>query len=275
MPTAIAADGTELYWEQTGSGPSVVLVPYWSYHPSVFAPLKAELAGDHRVIRYDDRGTGRSERVGPYDIETSAADLRSVIEAAGGPVIAAGLADAAGRAVRVAAERPDLISHVLCLGGAPLPRSVLGAGESMLSSDAVVSAFMQQMRSDYRSAIRGLMASANPQMTPDELRERVAAQVEHVPVEAADARVRAWTTDDAAEAPGRALGERLTVALPPTAAGGWLPPAETMAEVLTRHFPGVRLIRLTDGILSRPDETAAVIRLLSTPEVAPDVGSAA
>ena len=54
--------GVEIHWEEHGEGPPVVLAPYAILHPSVFDPIAAELARDHRVIRYDDRGAGQSTR---------------------------------------------------------------------------------------------------------------------------------------------------------------------------------------------------------------------
>ena len=67
----------ELYYEDHGTGPTVVLVHGWpldsrSWEPQLF-PL---LAAGYRVITYDRRGFGRSSRpTGGYDFDTLAADL--------------------------------------------------------------------------------------------------------------------------------------------------------------------------------------------------------
>jgi non-heme chloroperoxidase len=67
----------ELYYEDHGSGPAIVLLHGWpldsrSWEPQLF-PL---LSAGYRVITYDRRGFGRSSRptVG-YDFDTLAADL--------------------------------------------------------------------------------------------------------------------------------------------------------------------------------------------------------
>jgi pimeloyl-ACP methyl ester carboxylesterase len=73
-------DGVRIHWERRGSGPLVVLAPYATFHPSAYDPLEDELLPDHTVVRYDDRGTGASDRAGPYDMETGADDLEAVIE---------------------------------------------------------------------------------------------------------------------------------------------------------------------------------------------------
>jgi len=73
----------ELYYEDHGSGPAVVLLHGWpvdsrSWEPQVH-PL---LAAGHRVITYDRRGFGRSSRpTAGYDFDTLAADLDKVLTA--------------------------------------------------------------------------------------------------------------------------------------------------------------------------------------------------
>jgi pimeloyl-ACP methyl ester carboxylesterase len=74
-----------IHWDGRGSGPLVLLAPYANPDSSVYDPLEAELVGDHRVMRYDDRGTGASDRAGPFDMETGADDLEAVLEQARAP----------------------------------------------------------------------------------------------------------------------------------------------------------------------------------------------
>jgi pimeloyl-ACP methyl ester carboxylesterase len=268
MPRASATDGVGLHWEERGSGPTVFLASQWSYHPMLWEQLTRELESDHRVVRYDERGTGRSERVGPYDLETSSSDLEVVVEAAGGtPVVVVGLMDGPAKAVRVAARRPDLISYVVSPGGAPLSRRAMAPSEAMISSNTVVGAFMQQLETDYRSAVRSLVESANPNMSQDDVRARVVGQVEHVPVDVAAARVREWAEDEGSEEPARELGDRLVVLLSEAITGGWWPGPDTMRPLLRRHFPQAVIATIEDGIISRPDLTAAVIRERTTTDV--------
>src|SRR4051812_23414947 len=127
MPRLERPDGIEIQWEEQGEGPLVVLSGYWSLHPSVFTPITGELRGDHRVVRYDDRGTGASTRAGPYDIETASGDLEAVVEAAGGSAVIIGLADGTQRAVKGGAHRPDLVEAGGGLRGAVGPPAVARA----------------------------------------------------------------------------------------------------------------------------------------------------
>ena len=48
----------------------------------------------------------------------------------------------------------------------------------MASSDTVVDAFLGMCETDYRGALRSLVTAGNPQMTEEEIRERVRLQAE-------------------------------------------------------------------------------------------------
>lgn len=268
MPTVARPDGVELRWEERGEGPLVVMAAYWSMHPSTFDPLVAELEADHRLVRYDDRGTGESTRRGPYDIETAADDLEAVVDAAGGDAVAITTADGCNRAVRVAARRPDLIRAMVTVGGAPLPRSTIAKYEAMVASDAVVEAFLEMARTDYRSALRTLMSATNPQLDDDGLRERVAIQVKHAPEDSAVTRLEAWATDDATPWAG-AVADRLWFLSSPEIGGGWFPRGADYERMIREELPGAHLERVDDGFVSRPDQTAAVVRRITASARAP------
>ena len=264
MPTLKRDDGTELHWEERGEGPLVLLAPYWSGHPSAHDPIADELAKDHRVVRYDARGTGDSSRQGPHDIETAAGDLTAVLEEAGGDAVVVALADACPRAVLVASERPDLIRAVVAPGSAPVSLQALEGAEALVASSTVINAFMEMMKRDYRGALRTLLTQTNPQMEEAEVRERVVEQAEYCPAETAVGRTEAWFFDDSVEA-GRAIGDRLVILYSDNMGGDWLPPGDEMAKALAPLLPDAQLVPIADGIVSRPDLAAGVIRDLESP----------
>ena len=73
----------ELYYEDHGSGPPVVLIHGWPLNGDAWEKQTAALlAAGHRVITYDRRGFGRSSKpaVG-YNYDTFAADLDAVLGA--------------------------------------------------------------------------------------------------------------------------------------------------------------------------------------------------
>jgi non-heme chloroperoxidase len=67
----------ELYYEDHGSGPTVVLIHGWPVDSRSWEPqVQPLLAAGHRVITYDRRGFGRSSRpTTGYDFNTLADDL--------------------------------------------------------------------------------------------------------------------------------------------------------------------------------------------------------
>ena len=71
----------ELYYEDHGSGPAVVLLAGWPLDSRSWEPqLHDLLEAGHRVVTYDRRGFGRSSRPSDgYDFDTLAGDLDKVL----------------------------------------------------------------------------------------------------------------------------------------------------------------------------------------------------
>jgi 3-oxoadipate enol-lactonase len=77
-----AANGTDLYYEEHGSGPPLVLTHGIGGSADVWAPVLPPLAKRFRVITWDVRGFGRSEKpAGPYSAELWARDLAALLDA--------------------------------------------------------------------------------------------------------------------------------------------------------------------------------------------------
>jgi non-heme chloroperoxidase len=71
----------ELYYEDHGTGPAVVLIHGWPLDSRSWEPqIHALLETGHRVITYDRRGFGRSSRpTEGYDFDTLAGDLEKLL----------------------------------------------------------------------------------------------------------------------------------------------------------------------------------------------------
>jgi non-heme chloroperoxidase len=71
----------DLYYEDLGTGPAVVLIHGWPLSGASWEKQTAALlAAGHRVITYDRRGFGRSSKPGAgYNYDTFAADLNAVL----------------------------------------------------------------------------------------------------------------------------------------------------------------------------------------------------
>jgi pimeloyl-ACP methyl ester carboxylesterase len=255
-------DRVEIHWEARGDGPLVLIVHQllWSY-PQVYETLIDDLARDHRVATYDPRGCGASSRQGPYDAETDAADLLAVAEAAGGRAVAIAVGYGFNVAARVAAGRPDLISHVLSIqpaAAAILPRSELKGSGVMAASDSVMDMLMQMMSSGPRTALHTVVAATNPGLDEGELRERIDRVLGYISPDAALPRARAWLEDDTSEQ-ARALGDRL-----------WILHSESeplfegaLADRVAELYPDAHLEQLAGGPISRPDLHSERVRRLT------------
>jgi pimeloyl-ACP methyl ester carboxylesterase len=255
MATVKTPDGVRIHWEERGEGPLVVIAVQVFAFPEFLADLIADLATDHRVVCYHLRGTGSSTRQGPYDIDTDAADLGAVIEEAGGPAVVVAMGDGCNRAVKLAAARPELVGAVVTPGGNPLGRKAAEGTEGLAGSESVVEALLGMMEIDYRSALRSMLGTGNPDLGEEQLQERVSLTVAHCPHEAAVPRMRQWAEDDSHEQ-ARALGDRLW--LLEHGLNLWFP-IETLSR--TRELlPQAHVEEVPDGPISRPDLTAAVVR---------------
>ena len=122
MPFA-THNGCRFHLQSLGSGPAVVMLHGWLIDSMVSwlftaAPL---LARSHRVLLYDMRGHGRSQRVRTgYDIATQIGDLRALLADFSGPVSLVGHSYGALVALKFALEEPERVGR-LVLVEAPLP----------------------------------------------------------------------------------------------------------------------------------------------------------
>jgi pimeloyl-ACP methyl ester carboxylesterase len=224
----------------------VLVAGFFYSDPEMTSGVVDDLATDHTVLTYDLRGTGASSPEGPYDLATDVTDLTAVLEAAGGAAVAVGLGDGGNRAVRVAADRPDLLGSVV-LSGAPAYGGAAQDVDALSGSPSVLRGLRQMLRTDYRGALRSFL----PQ-------ERVELVVDHCPPEAAAGRFESWIHDDPS-AEARALGDRLWILHFP--GNMWFP--DELAETNRQMLPQAHLVAVEDGAINRPDLTAAVVRRLA------------
>ena len=74
-------DGTRLRCTVLGEGPDVVLVHGWKQSHRLFDQAIHRLSGFHRVIAFDQRGTGESDKPDcSYTFDLLGADLREILE---------------------------------------------------------------------------------------------------------------------------------------------------------------------------------------------------
>jgi len=111
-------DGVRIFWERYGDGePTVLLLPTWSLVHSRFWKAQIPYLARHcRVLTFDGRGNGRSDRPAgaeAYAVDEFAADALAVMDATGTERAAlVGLSCGALWATVLAAEHPDRVERV-------------------------------------------------------------------------------------------------------------------------------------------------------------------
>jgi pimeloyl-ACP methyl ester carboxylesterase/predicted glycosyltransferase len=118
-------DGVRLYYEVYGAGePAIFLLPTWSVvHSRQWKMQIPYLARHCRVVTFDGRGNGRSDRPADgYGESEFAADAVAVMDATGtGRAVVVSLSLGAERALLLAAGHPNRVSGAVFIGpGAPL-----------------------------------------------------------------------------------------------------------------------------------------------------------
>jgi pimeloyl-ACP methyl ester carboxylesterase/predicted glycosyltransferase len=112
----VERDGVRLAYEVFGEGrtPTVLLMPTWSIVPSRFWKAQVgHLARRYRVVTFDGRGSGRSDRpagAAAYTDGQYAADTVAVLDATGtGQAVLVSLSCGAAWSVHVAAAHPERV----------------------------------------------------------------------------------------------------------------------------------------------------------------------
>lgn len=105
------ADGTALPFEDEGGGPLVVLAHGFTQTRASWATVAGRLASDHLVRRVDLPGHGEAGA-----LRSDLADSARRLGAAGGRAVYVGYSMGGRVALRLALDRPDLVTGLVLLG---------------------------------------------------------------------------------------------------------------------------------------------------------------
>ncbi len=120
----VERDGVRIFYEVYGAGePAILFLPTWSIvHSRAWKAQIPYFARRHRVVTFDPRGNGRSDRPdrsGAYDEQEFARDAEAVLAATGTQrAIIVSVSIGVQRALVLAAERPDLVAGAVFIAPA-------------------------------------------------------------------------------------------------------------------------------------------------------------
>ena len=120
-----APDGVQIAYASAGEGPPMVKTANWLNHlefdwrSPVWRHFLLELSRHHRLIRYDQRGTGLSDwAVEDFSFEAWVSDLETVVDAAGlEQFTLLGISQGSPVSIAYAVRHPDRVSKLILHGG--------------------------------------------------------------------------------------------------------------------------------------------------------------
>jgi pimeloyl-ACP methyl ester carboxylesterase/DNA-binding winged helix-turn-helix (wHTH) protein len=138
---ATTADGVRIAYATSGNGPPLVRAAHWMTHldwdwrSATFGPRIQAFARHFRLVRYDGRGCGLSDRdAPPGTLDDAVADLEAVVAAAGLERFALlGASGGSPIAIRFAVRHPQRVSHLVLLGA--FARGALRRGKHSIPSE--------------------------------------------------------------------------------------------------------------------------------------------
>ena len=174
----VADDGVQIAYATVGEGPPLVKAPNWMTHleydwkSPAWRHLMQQLSRDRTLIRFDQRGTGLSDRqVENISFDLFVKDLETVVEAVGlkrFPLL--GISQGATISLKYAARNPERVSALVLYGGYARGRRKRGSREEVEQADAFITMIRHGWGQD-NPRFRQLFTSAfMPDATPDEMK---------------------------------------------------------------------------------------------------------
>jgi len=144
---SLAADGVRIAWASIGNGPPLVKASNWLTHldyeweSPIWRHWWSELSNHHRVIRYDERGNGMSQRdVSEVSFDTWVRDLETVVDAAKlDRFTLLGISRGGAIAVAYAVKHPERVSKLVLYGAFPMGLNHYGTAKELEERRAMVS----------------------------------------------------------------------------------------------------------------------------------------
>jgi DNA-binding winged helix-turn-helix (wHTH) protein/pimeloyl-ACP methyl ester carboxylesterase len=140
-------DGVRLAYATTGNGPPLVKASNWLTHldfewgSPIWRHWYTALSLHHRLVRYDERGNGMSQRDVPdVSFDTWVRDLETVVDAAGldrFPLL--GISRGGPIAIAYAVKHPERVTHLILYGAFAAGLNHVGTAHELEVRRALVS----------------------------------------------------------------------------------------------------------------------------------------
>lgn len=256
-----ARDGTRIATAKVGSGPPLVRAAHWLSHVEndpaspVWGPWLRELSRDRTYIRYDQRGSGLSDRhVEDLSLDAWVGDLESVVDQFGlarFPVF--GMSQGGAVAIDYAVRHPEKVTRLVFLGA--YARGALARARTdadRLEAETLVNAIRVGWGGESRAFRQLFTHRFIPDGTPEQMRWWTELQRSTASADVAERTLRAFQHVDVS-----ALARRVRVpALVFHARGDVAVPYEEGLH-LASLIPGARFVSLeTDNHVLLESEPA-------------------
>ncbi len=172
-----APDGVMIAYASVGIGNVLVKAPNWMNHleydwrSPVWRHLMEELARNHRLIRFDQRGNGLSDRsVERISFEAFVEDLEAVVDHAGlDRFDLLGISQGCAISAAYAAKHPERVRRIVMYGGYGRGRRRRGSPSEAAEADALITLIRNGWGQD-NPAFRQLFTSTfMPDASPDQM----------------------------------------------------------------------------------------------------------
>jgi len=178
------SDGVSIATAACGTGVPVVRTATWlnhlqaEWHNPIRAGLMQFLASRCRLVRYDSRGNGLSDRdAADISFDGFVRDLDAVVEAWGlSRCVLLGMSQGAPIAIEHAVRHPERVSRLVIHGGFSLGRNKRGSPDERKMGDAMATLLQQGWGQEDSVFMRMYSAAYLPEGTPEQIRSFAALQ---------------------------------------------------------------------------------------------------
>ena len=169
------SDGVRLAYASIGSGPPLVKASNWLTHldfewgSPIWRHWYAELSRHHRLVRYDERGNGMSQRDVPdVSFDTWVRDLETVVDAAGLDRFSLlGISRGGAIAIAYAVKHPERVTQLVLYGAFAVGLNPIGTPQQLEARKALTSLIRLGWGLNNPSFCRTFTCRFIPEATPE------------------------------------------------------------------------------------------------------------